>query len=123
MDEKTLQKAVQDLCDEYGLLWHHCRDSRYCGGDSGLPDLIIVGRSVLWAELKSSTGRLKPEQRRWKYALEDAGQEYRLWTPRHLRDGTIAMTLEVVSHPAPLEPHRPLTRPRRGSCAINAEGR
>lgn len=91
MTEAELQRAVEKLCDKYSLLFFHDRDSRK--NPPGLPDLVIVGNVVLWVELKSATGTLKPEQRTWRYALEDAGQQYRLWRPSDLANGTIEETL------------------------------
>lgn len=51
----------------------------------GFPDLVLVNptqRRVIYAEIKSETGSLSPEQIAWKALLEAAGQEYYLWKPR-----------------------------------------
>lgn len=49
-------------------------------GDVGFPDLVLVRERVVWAELKTSTGRLSPEQQAWIESLRAAGQEVYLWT-------------------------------------------
>lgn len=92
MTEAELQRAVEELCDKYSLLYFHDHDSRR--NPPGFPDLVIVGHVVLWVELKSATGTLKPEQRTWRYALENAGAAYRLWRPSDLLNGTIESTLK-----------------------------
>lgn len=46
------------------------------GDGAGFPDLVMVHRGarlVWWVELKSAAGRLEPDQRAWKEALEEAG--------------------------------------------------
>lgn len=67
----------------------HIYDSRKSAG-AGYPDLTLLhpGRSVLYlVELKSEKGRLTPEQKLWRAALEpleDASGgivRYRLWRP------------------------------------------
>lgn len=95
MTEAELQRAVEHLCDSFGLLYHHCRDGRMCSGP-GMPDLVIIGSTVLWVELKSSTGWLKPVQTVWKRALIGAGQEWRLWNVVHWESGEIRRTLETL---------------------------
>lgn len=52
---------------------------------AGLPDLILVGpdaaRGVVWAELKSARGVLRPEQVAFIAALRAAGQTVYVWKP------------------------------------------
>lgn len=95
MTESELQREIEKLCDKLGLLWWH--DNYSLRNKPGLPDLIIVGHTVLWVELKSNTGSMKPAQRMWRNDLNSAGQEYRLWYPRDLHSGEIAKTLEWLA--------------------------
>jgi hypothetical protein len=68
-------------------------------GDKGFPDLVLVrgpgwGRTaprVIFAELKSETGRVTPEQHDWLVELEAAGAEVYVWQPSDLQ--AIAETL------------------------------
>ena len=48
---------------------------------AGFPDLVLVRERVVVVELKSETGRLSVEQRRWLIALEAAHAEHYLWRP------------------------------------------
>lgn len=99
MTEDQLQAAVVDLCDRLGLLWWHDTDSRR--NQAGLLDLIVVGSTVLYVELKTDKGRIRPEQQIWLDALNAAGQTAVVWRPQHLKDGTIAGTLTSMTGKKP----------------------
>ena len=78
MRESELQRHVIELAQMLGWLVYHTYDSRR--SQSGFPDLVMARRPrVIFAELKSARGRLRPEQRRWETEL--GGQEYYLWRP------------------------------------------
>lgn len=47
----------------------------------GFPDLMLTRERVVYAELKSPTGRVAPEQAEWIAALRAARQEVYLWRP------------------------------------------
>lgn len=96
MTEADLTEAVIALAGELGLLCHWCRDSRKCKGHKGLPDLIIVGRKLLFAELKSETGDTSGDQDLWLYKLDRAGQMWVVWRPADYGNGTIRETLEAL---------------------------
>lgn len=87
MMESELQRLVETHLDRLGYTWFHDNDSRR--NRPGLPDIVAVGRKVLFIELKSDTGALKPDQHKWMYALQDAGAIYRLWRPEDWRTGHI----------------------------------
>lgn len=59
--EKELLTLCCNLLNQREIVWHHDRDSR--GEKAGWPDLVfcISGRAIA-AELKSATGKLRPEQ-------------------------------------------------------------
>ena len=103
MTEAELVTEVMALADSFGLLYHHCGDSRHCSGPKGLPDLIIAGPGgVLFAELKSDTGVTSADQDMWAWVFHQVGRTVRLWRPADLKDGRIRQELEliVLSHAA-----------------------
>jgi hypothetical protein len=95
LTEAEFQDVITGMCDELGILWHHCDAPYRCSGDNGFPDLILVGSLVMFVELKSWFGRLKPQQNAYASRLIDAGATYAVWKPRDLYNGVIdaAMTL------------------------------
>lgn len=94
MTERQLQATVQQLATLHGWRWYHTHDSRR--SVPGYPDLTLVHPSqgrLIFAELKTSRGRLTKDQKAWIADLEAAGQEVHVWRPAHLHDGTINTTL------------------------------
>lgn len=95
--ESGFQQAVIELAKRLGWRIAHHHDSRrqvrpgvYVGDKdaAGLPDLILVRDGVLlFAELKSATGKLRPAQRDWLEALAAVAERapdvvgVRVWTP------------------------------------------
>lgn len=96
MTERDLDRAVQRICRDLHLLVFHAWDSRHSG--AGFPDLVIVGSAVVWAELKTMTGQLRPAQIIWRDRLLEAGEQWFLWRPSHLASGEIARTLTQISY-------------------------
>lgn len=89
MTEQELTNEVLAIAKENGVLAHHCNNSRYCSGDNGLPDLILVGKShTMFVELKN-WGDLTRAQRLWRDRLKDTGIDYELWTPYELKSGHV----------------------------------
>lgn len=86
MTEAEFQAACEKVLKRTpNVLWHHCQDPRYCSGQRGLPDLIVVGPGgVLFPELKTEAGQLSLYQRRWRWMLTAAGQPWCLYRPRDL---------------------------------------
>ena len=81
--EAEFQSQVRALCRFYGLTVYHTHNSQR--SDPGFPDLVIVGRrGVLFRELKTETGRVKPMQRHWIDVLRLAGQDADVWRPSDL---------------------------------------
>ena len=68
--EAELQDAIIAAAELSGWLVYHDHDSRR--NRPGLPDLILCKPPrVVFLELKSDKGRLRPEQQLWLRALED----------------------------------------------------
>lgn len=96
MTEKDLQTAVTAIADLYGWLSFHDHDSRR--NRAGFPDLVLLhpltGR-LLFRELKTEKGRVRPEQQGWLDALILGNHDAAIWRPRHLHDGTITAALQA----------------------------
>ena len=74
MSEKDFQKKVIELAKKLGYLVYHTYDSR--GSEKGFPDLVLVSRHVIFAELKTNTGRLTDAQQDWMNKLTCASGVY-----------------------------------------------
>jgi len=84
--EADLQAQVLELAALRGWRVFHDHDSRR--NHAGFPDLVLVRRSrLVFAELKTRTGRVRPAQQEWLAALEAVADEARghvtvhLWRP------------------------------------------
>lgn len=90
MSEATFQARV--LAHAKTLGWHcyHTHDSRR--SQPGFPDLVLVhevqGR-VLYRELKTQQGRIRPEQTAWLRLLTAANQDATVWRPSDLLSNRI----------------------------------
>lgn len=89
--ERSLQEAVEDLAKILGWRSYHTHDSR--NSAAGFPDLVLChpGRNgipgqVVYAELKSSAGKVTPDQQEWLTALRSAGQLVFVWRPEDWED-------------------------------------
>lgn len=90
VSEAAFQRAVIDYAERAGFLVAHFHDSRrqispgrFVGDRSaaGFPDLVMVRERVVYAELKTESGRVSRAQLRWIEALTTAGEEAYLWRP------------------------------------------
>ena len=102
--EAQLQQAVIDAAHTFGWVVHHVKpartpDGKYLtriAGDAGFPDLVLARHGdVLFVELKSKVGRLRPEQEVWIEHLTPYPEygalvhEVHVWRPEQWQDGTI----------------------------------
>lgn len=99
MTEAELLANVTAAADERGVLWHHCPDSRRCAGRRGFPDVPLVGRAVLLAELKGEDGETSADQDEWLWRLHQAGQRHAVWNPDDWRSGLIETMLDELRMP------------------------
>ncbi len=87
MSEKEFQAQVVELARLTGWLCYHTHDSRRSA--PGFPDLLLVRPPrCLFVELKSTTGRSRPEQAAWLEALAEVERapEVFLWRPGDFGD-------------------------------------
>ncbi len=86
MSEAQLLAAVRRLARYRGWMVYHTADSRR--SEPGFPDCTLVSvrqRRLIFAELKTATGKTTPEQDEWLAALAAAGAEVHLWRPADLQ--------------------------------------
>ena len=79
MTERELQELIREACRWHRLLVYHPYDSRR--SEAGYPDLTIVGKSVLFREVKSATGRVTTAQDTWLRRLAAASADAAVWRP------------------------------------------
>lgn len=106
MTEAAFQNQVVSLARMYGWLIMHTRPAQLQSGRwstpiqgyAGFPDLVLAHPTgVIFAELKSATGRLRPEQERWIETLISAGSEVYVWRPDDLPLIAKRLALKAVS--------------------------
>jgi hypothetical protein len=74
--EHNLQDRIEGYCRDHAIPFFHDRSRRM--NTPGFPDLIIAlpGGKTLWLELKSKTGRLDPDQKKWRLMLLRLNHEW-----------------------------------------------
>lgn len=86
MAEAQFLAAVRQLAQLCGWRVYHTHDSRR--SEPGFPDLAMVHpgqKRIVFAELKTATGRTTAEQDAWLVDLDAAGAEAYLWRPADLQ--------------------------------------
>lgn len=94
----SLEASLRKLLAEYDLFGFHNRDSRRA--EAGWPDWEIIGaygKGVIYRELKSQRGELKPAQRLVGARLQAAGMDWAVWRPSDYYNGTIHRQLERIA--------------------------
>lgn len=78
--EKQFMGMVIRLAEMCGWAVYHTHDSRR--SEYGWPDLVLCREPViLFCELKTDDGEVKPEQEQWLARLKACGLDARLWRP------------------------------------------
>lgn len=86
LSEAAFQRQVLELAKRFGWIAYHVPDSRRVTA-KGCPDLILIHerqKRLLFAELKTATGRLTEDQKTWLRILDSAGTETAVWRPADL---------------------------------------
>ena len=93
ISEAEFQRQVIDIAIWNNWLIDHTPPMRsakgaiFTGGLTGKTDLVLFslkGKGIIYAELKSETGKLSPAQAVFKNVIIDNGGEYYLWKPSDL---------------------------------------
>ena len=81
LTEKDFMQNVLDLARLTGWRCYHTHDSRR--SEAGFPDLCLARRGrLVFAELKTASGRVTDAQRQWLGALSACpGLEVHVWRP------------------------------------------
>lgn len=87
--EKLFQDQVMQIAATCGWDAHHIKPARYgatwkTDGLAGMPDLILIGKrgqGIIWAELKTRTGKLTEVQEARIRQLLENGEEVHVWRP------------------------------------------
>lgn len=81
LSERDWQSTVTGLATVMGWWTHHHHDSRR--SSEGWPDLVLLRPpDALFVELKTNTGRVRPEQALVLQMLSECGLEVHVWRPR-----------------------------------------
>lgn len=74
--EIDLQGKIERFCRDHGFYLFHDRSRKQ--NAPGFPDFVIAlpGGRVVWLELKSARGRLRPEQKKVRLMLLALGHEW-----------------------------------------------
>lgn len=95
MSEADLLATVRALAHATGWATYHAHDSRR--SEPGWPDLVLAkGNRLLYRELKTQRGRVRPDQERWLDLLATAGADACIWRPADLLDRTIHHDLGIT---------------------------
>lgn len=94
MNEAQLQRTIVDLAHLRSWKVAHFRPARTAAGwatpvaydGAGFPDLVLVRDRIIYAEIKATAGRLRPEQVQWTDWLVTAGAEHHVWREADLPD-------------------------------------
>ena len=88
MTEKQMQDAIVAAATTLGWRTYHPYDSRRSA--PGFPDLCMVREQrLVFAELKSTRGKITMPQALWLDALKEAGVECYVWRPAEWESGEI----------------------------------
>jgi hypothetical protein len=89
--ERDWQKFIINLAHTLGWRIAHFHTAQNQRGQwltpvaadgAGFPDLVLVRDRIVYAELKTNTGKLSPQQVLWQQAITAAGGEHHVWRPR-----------------------------------------
>jgi hypothetical protein len=89
--ERDWQRFVINLAHTLGWRVAHFRTAQNQRGQwltpvaadgAGFPDLVLARDRIIYAELKTNTGKLSAQQVQWQQAITATGGEHHVWRPR-----------------------------------------
>lgn len=81
LTEKQWQRLVTDTADLFGWMWEHF--PQMTGNPKGFPDLLLIRDGVvIFAELKTNTGKVSEAQDLWHGRAWHHGVDVYVWRPR-----------------------------------------
>jgi DNA-binding CsgD family transcriptional regulator len=101
-----LTPAVLDLCQLLHLRVAHFRPALRADGTwrtpvegnaEGFPDIVVVGTTVIWRELKTLGRKPTRKQLEWITDLRAAGQDADVWTGEDLLSGRVERELKAIT--------------------------
>jgi hypothetical protein len=87
VSEAVFTTQVVKLAESYNFKAYHTHDSRR--SSPGFPDIVATcgdRKMTVYVELKTETGRIRPEQVEWIRELRRSGQRAFIARPRHRDD-------------------------------------
>lgn len=94
MLEDDLAREIVKYARTLGLMRYHTYRSQK--SEPGFPDEVLVGRRVLYRELKRSGKNPTPAQQQWLDRLAAAGQDVGVWRPEDLVSGRILQEMRAA---------------------------
>ena len=94
MLERQLHDAILELAKRFRWDVYHTADSRR--SKAGFPDLVLWRKRVIFAELKSTNGKLREDQVETLNALANAGANVFVWRPVDWVTGAIEHELRRI---------------------------
>ena len=91
----SLDYHVRDILKDLGLWGFHPLIS--IGSRKGWPDWTFIGKWIMYRELKTETGKLRPDQELVRDLILEAGGDWALWRPSDYLSGRIAHELAELA--------------------------
>lgn len=82
INEKEFREQIRDLCKLFGIKFHFTWLAIH--SPKGFPDLVLRNleqKRIIFAELKTESGKVTPSQQEWHDDLIECGQEAYIWRP------------------------------------------
>ncbi len=96
MTHDELIAEIGTVCKDLNLTMQYWPDSRRAWS-RGWPDLVIVGRALLFREVKTQDDDVDQAQWWWGGLLARAAQDWAVWRPGDLASGRVQEQLQQIA--------------------------